>query len=224
MCHNLVTNNNQKVIHIRNNKLLLKNKELREKVRLLNEKLAHHQTSNKSLDSVKKKLPPLKSINENIKSMEYGKQKKYSDMLKLPTIHQNKSSIVEAKDNNNISSSKFKSSLPTAKSKMPVINRKNGNVISNSHRHNNNVYETPMNKLLSNEIKNTIKNKSDSRDSSDVALSSSGSLSKHNSYYQKLYDSSKTVVKMDSDLSRKNYKIKLKQDIENLDQEINNWS
>jgi len=29
---------------------------------------------------------------------------------------------------------------------------------------------------------------------------------------------------MDSDISRKNYKIKLKQDIENLDQEINNWS
>jgi len=32
------------------------------------------------------------------------------------------------------------------------------------------------------------------------------------------------MVKMDSDISRKNYKIKLKQDIENLDQEINNWS
>jgi len=70
--------------------------------------------------------------------------------------------------------------------------------------------------------------RSDSRDGSDVLLSSSStSLSKqqHNSYYQKLYDSSKTnLVKMDSDISRKNYKIKLKQDIENLDQEINNWS
>jgi len=82
--------------------------------------------------------------------MEYGKQKKYSDMLKLPTIHQNKSiSIVEAKDNNS-SSSKFKSSLPMAKSKMPVINKKSSNVINSSHRLNNNVYETPMNKLLSN--------------------------------------------------------------------------
>jgi len=29
---------------------------------------------------------------------------------------------------------------------------------------------------------------------------------------------------MDSDITRKSYKIKLKQDIENLDQEINNWS
>jgi len=63
MCHNLVTNNNQKVVHIRNNKLLLENKELREKVRLLNEKLAHHQTSSKSLEGLKKKLPPLKSLN-----------------------------------------------------------------------------------------------------------------------------------------------------------------
>jgi len=63
MCHNLMTNNNQKVVHIRNNKLLLENKELREKVRMLNEKLAYHQNSSKSLENLKKKLPPLKNAN-----------------------------------------------------------------------------------------------------------------------------------------------------------------
>jgi len=78
--------------------------------------------------------------------MEYGKQKKYSDMLKLPTIQSKSTSIVEAKDNG----AKFKSSLPTIKPKMPVINRKSNNVIGSNHRLNNNVYDNPMNKMINN--------------------------------------------------------------------------
>ncbi|ORX84443.1 hypothetical protein BCR32DRAFT_128131 [Anaeromyces robustus] len=94
-------NNNQKVIHLRNNKLILENKELREKVKMLNEKLAYHQANNsKSLEQLKKKLPPLKSSHDNSKcvdSAEYGKQKKYSDIFKLPTIRNKSTSIVEEK-------------------------------------------------------------------------------------------------------------------------------
>ncbi|OUM69854.1 hypothetical protein PIROE2DRAFT_2034, partial [Piromyces sp. E2] len=213
MCHNLMTTNNQKVVHIRNNKLLLENKELREKVRMLNEKLAYHQISGKSLENLKKKLPPLKNTNG---CSEYGKQKKYSDIFKLPSIQNRSTSIVEVKDSNNNGSNRLKSSIPT-KSKMPIINRKNNNVISNnSNNSNNSSYETSLDKI--NKIKNNIINKNDNRNENLLSSSSS----RNSSYYQKLYDSSKTMVKMDSDISRKNYKIKLKQDIENLDQEINN--
>lgn len=39
-----------------------------------------------------------------------------------------------------------------------------------------------------------------------------------------IFNSSHNLVKMDSSISRSNYRIKLKQDIECLDQEINNWT
>jgi len=144
MCHHIVSNDNQKVVHIRNNKLLIENKELREKVRMLNEKLAYHQYSGKSLESLKKKLPPLMNANENSKCSEYGKQKKYTNYFKLPTIQNGSISIVEVKDNgNNSSITKFKSSIP--KSKMPIISRKNNNIISKPH-------ESSLNKINNNGI------------------------------------------------------------------------
>jgi len=211
ICHNLVTNNNQKVIHIRNNKLILENKELREKVRILNEKLALH-SKNRSVENIKKKLPLLK--NDNMKC-DYSKPKKYSEFFKLPTIHNKTTSVVEAKDKCSMNGVKLKSSIP--KSKMPIINRKNTNIIGGC---NNSIYDSPLNKISNSELKNTIMH-STNNNCGELQLSSS--LSKNSSYYQKFYDS-KNIIKMDSDISRKNYKIKLKQDIENLDQEINNWS
>ncbi|KAG4101033.1 hypothetical protein H8356DRAFT_1657644 [Neocallimastix lanati (nom. inval.)] len=215
ICNNLVNGNDSKAVHLRNNKLILENKELREKVRMLNEKLAYHQTGNKSIENSKKKLPPLKNVNENnSKSYEFGKQKKYSDNFKLPTIQNKSSSITEAKDNSRIKTSM----LQNSKGVIPIINKKNTNVVSNNNISDiiDDSYNNQTNKL-SNEYKNIILN-----DFNDIPISSS--ITKNSSYYQKLFDSSKTIVDMDSDISRKNYKIKLKQDIENLDQEINNWS
>jgi len=54
-------------------------------------------------------------------------------------------SIVEVKDSNG-STTRNKSSLPT-KSKMPAINKKNNNVISN---HNNKSFESPLEKINNN--------------------------------------------------------------------------
>ncbi|KAL6612610.1 hypothetical protein LY90DRAFT_676782 [Neocallimastix californiae] len=199
ICNNLVNGNDSKAVHLRNNKLILENKELREKVRMLNEKLAYHQTGNKSIENSKKKLPPLKNVNDN---------------FKLPTIQNKSSSITEAKDNSRIKTSM----LQNSKGVIPIINKKNTNVVSNNNISDiiDDSYNNQTNKL-SNEYKNIILN-----DFNDIPISSS--ITKNSSYYQKLFDSSKTIVDMDSDISRKNYKIKLKQDIENLDQEINNWS
>ncbi|ORY66722.1 hypothetical protein LY90DRAFT_667892 [Neocallimastix californiae] len=218
ICSNLFNKNNQKVKHIGNNKLLLENKELREKVRKLNEKLAYHQSYNRLLKDSRIKLPLLKISNEkNSKCTGYGKQKKYSENLKLPKIQNKPFSNEEPKDNS-INKNRIKMlKLQSSKGKIPVISKKinivrsNNNIsnfISNSNNDRNNKIDI--------EQSNTIINSNN-----DI---SNSSLIKKNSYYQKLFDTSKSIVKMDSDITRKSYKIKLKQDIENLDQEINNWS